>query len=179
VPQAVVDALEVVEVEEHQGHPLVLAPLAGEGALHPLEEEGAVGQAGEVVVEGLEQLLRGHQALNLVELGVGDRRSRLLAEQRQRPKVVLGVVPSGAGVDVEHTEQGPAVEQGHRHGARRRGRSRWAMGNGPGHPAGDQQRLLRGGHPAGDSFAEGHPGALSGALAAGGDGAELPPPRRA
>ena len=51
VPEAVVDQLEAVEVEEQHGEQV--APAAAgpvERALQPLHEEGAVGQAGERIV---------------------------------------------------------------------------------------------------------------------------------
>ena len=61
VPQAVVDRLEVVEVEEDHGHALALAARAGDRMADALGEQGAVRQAGHRVVEGLvgELLLEG------------------------------------------------------------------------------------------------------------------------
>ena len=66
VAEAVVDELEPVHVQEHHGeHALVVAARhgalqAGQGRLQAVDEERAVGQAGERVVEGvvLELLLR-------------------------------------------------------------------------------------------------------------------------
>ena len=49
VPGGVVDALEVVEVEEQGRH---LLPAAREGVLQPIPEQDAVGEAGQRVVEG-------------------------------------------------------------------------------------------------------------------------------
>jgi hypothetical protein len=51
VAQAVVDGLEVVEVEEEHGH-RVAALGAPERVLHPLAEQGAVAEPGERVVRG-------------------------------------------------------------------------------------------------------------------------------
>ncbi len=45
VPEAVVDELELVEVEEEDGDRAVGAPRLAEGVLEAVEEEGAVGQA--------------------------------------------------------------------------------------------------------------------------------------
>jgi hypothetical protein len=51
VAEAVVDVLEVVQVDEQHGQ--VARPGAGQGVLDPLGEQGAVGQAGQPVVERL------------------------------------------------------------------------------------------------------------------------------
>ena len=54
VAQPVVDRLEVVEVEEEDREGVALAPPGpGEGALHQVQEHGAVGQPGERIVEGV------------------------------------------------------------------------------------------------------------------------------
>ena len=53
VAEAVVDGLEVVEVEEHDGEAAALAPRAGRGVADALAEQRAVGQAGDGIVEGL------------------------------------------------------------------------------------------------------------------------------
>ena len=55
VPQAVVDRLEVVQVDEQHRGIAGLAPL--QGVLDALAEEAAVGQPGQRIVEGLERQL--------------------------------------------------------------------------------------------------------------------------
>ena len=56
VAQAVVHGLEPIEVEEQHGEAVPFAPpRAGEGALHQVEKQGAVGQARERVVERVVQ----------------------------------------------------------------------------------------------------------------------------
>ena len=52
-PEAVVDALETVEVEIDDRRVEPAAPVAPQGLLDPVAEQGAVGQAGQRVVEGL------------------------------------------------------------------------------------------------------------------------------
>ncbi|MCY1285441.1 hypothetical protein D9M70_343770 [compost metagenome] len=66
VAEAVVDRLEVVQVDEQQGAAARFAQLAGHGVLQAVEEQAPVGQAGEFVAEG--------QALDfaLVALPFGD-----------------------------------------------------------------------------------------------------------
>ena len=68
VAQAVVHRLEAVEVDEDEGAARALPPRAGEGALEGVEEEGAVGEAGEAVVAG-EPLEVGLRPLPLQEEG--------------------------------------------------------------------------------------------------------------
>ncbi len=53
VAEAVVDHLEVVEVEEQHRHPPVVALWPGQRPVEAVEQQGAVGQAGERVVGGL------------------------------------------------------------------------------------------------------------------------------
>jgi hypothetical protein len=53
VAQPVVDGFEVVEVDEQYGGELVAAGEAAQGVFDAVEEQRAVGQAGEGVVEGL------------------------------------------------------------------------------------------------------------------------------
>ncbi len=57
VAEAVVDLLEVVEVEEEHGDRVPLPLRELERVIHAVAEEGAIGQAGERVVEGLVQQL--------------------------------------------------------------------------------------------------------------------------
>ena len=51
VPEAVVDGLEAVEVEEEHGQRRVLALLAADRVVEPVEEQHAVRQPGQRVVE--------------------------------------------------------------------------------------------------------------------------------
>ena len=68
VPEIVVDHLEAVEVEEHQGHHLAAALRARHRLAQPVAEQRAVGQAGEAVVVGhVAQLLLRIGALGAVE----------------------------------------------------------------------------------------------------------------
>jgi hypothetical protein len=53
VAQAVVDRLEVVEVEEQNGKRITSAILSRKCVLHPVREEGPVGEVGQGIVEGL------------------------------------------------------------------------------------------------------------------------------
>src|SRR5207247_8788650 len=53
VTEAVVDRLEVVEVEEEDGESLSRATHPGQRVLQPIGEEGPVREAGEGVMEGL------------------------------------------------------------------------------------------------------------------------------
>jgi hypothetical protein len=64
VAERVVDFLEAVEVHQHHGHEPFAGARGREGALDPLAEQRAVGQAGQGVVVGLV----------LVELGLGQQR---------------------------------------------------------------------------------------------------------
>ena len=50
--EAVVDVLEVVDVDVEQGHAAVFALAAGQGGPEAVVEEATVGQAGEFVVLG-------------------------------------------------------------------------------------------------------------------------------
>ena len=50
VPQAVVDRLEVVEVEQQEPYQPVIAPCLGQGLLQPVMQEGTVRQAGQTIV---------------------------------------------------------------------------------------------------------------------------------
>src|SRR5207244_10910105 len=64
VAQAVVDDLEVVEVEEEDGGQASPPLQAAQGQAEPVEEEGPVRQTGEGVVQGLvDELLLGLLAL--------------------------------------------------------------------------------------------------------------------
>jgi hypothetical protein len=66
VTQAIVDPLEVVEIQEDEGEAAVLAPGPGQLGVEPVRQQGAVGQAGEGVVGGLVA------QFGLVALALGD-----------------------------------------------------------------------------------------------------------
>ena len=82
VAERVVDVLEVVHVHEQDGHRHVLAALGGERVTDAVAEQGAVGQAGEDVVEGL-VLELGLEGLALADVAhvQHDPRDRLVGEQ--------------------------------------------------------------------------------------------------
>ena len=107
VAEAVVDRLEVVEVEEDDRQAGLLAARAGDRLAHALDEQRAVGQAGDGVVERLvgELLLEGlaladvagveHDALHVLvveQVRVQDlelARAAVLVAQRARQHVAL------------------------------------------------------------------------------------------
>jgi hypothetical protein len=120
VPDAVVDGLEAVEIDEEHAQLGLTAGRNVERVLQAVEEERAVGQPGEGVVEGLLHGLDGAR--------VGQREARVLGEGVEHPE--LGVVEAargdgderaGAGaVDVDRGGQGPVGARRAR-GARRGG----------------------------------------------------------
>jgi len=120
VAERVVDDLEVVQVDEQDGD----APLGAERAAEALEEELAVGQAGERVVVGLP----GELGLGGLALGDVD----AVADPRLRTPVAPGeqrVVPqppcAGTGVaqlDLATVRGERAAAERGRAGPRRRGR---------------------------------------------------------
>ena len=69
VPQAVVDRLEVVEIDEEDRQRPRIALVERQGVVQPIDEERAVGKAGQRVMEGLvaelvlERLARGDVAV--------------------------------------------------------------------------------------------------------------------
>ncbi len=91
VPEAVVDVLEVVEVDEQDGQRVAPPPRPGERVVEPVGEQGAIGQTRERVVEGLvpefvlERLAGGDVAV--VDDQAGDRRvvEEVLADRLDRP----------------------------------------------------------------------------------------------
>ena len=69
VPERVVDVLELVEVEEQEGHQLVVPASLDERLLQPVLEQGAVGQVRQgIVVREVPDLLLGAQAVGDVPL---------------------------------------------------------------------------------------------------------------
>ena len=95
VAEAVVDRLEVVEVEEDDGDAGALARGAGEGVLDPVGEQRAVGQAGHGVVERLvRQLLLERRALARVAAVEHDAADVLVVAEVGRDDLELERAPS-------------------------------------------------------------------------------------
>jgi hypothetical protein len=85
VAEAVVDLLEVVEVDEEDRQPPPVAARAVQRAAHPVDEQAAVGQAGQLVVQRrVRELLR---ELAVAPLARGERleRPRRLGDVLDRP----------------------------------------------------------------------------------------------
>ena len=92
VPEAVVDVLEVVEVEHEQGERLIVAPGPRDLVAQALPEVPVVVEPGEAVddrlpLDGLLLLLQA-----VVQLGVVDGDARLLAERHAERGLLLGEV---------------------------------------------------------------------------------------
>ena len=87
VPELVVDLLEPVEVEEQQGHRVVLALRGHQPVGEPVQEQGPAGQARQRVVERLVHVREG--------LRVGERQAHVLRERQQDLPVDLGVPRPG------------------------------------------------------------------------------------
>ncbi len=114
MPQAVVDVLEAVDVEEEDGEGIALAPAGdAEGAVQPVLEESPAGKVREPVEEGVaEELL-----LRLLPLGdVGQRPRNPVRLVRPAPDgqptgqhPPVGAVPLAQAV-LELEVGGPAVE---------------------------------------------------------------------
>ena len=119
VAEAVVDVLEVVQVDEQDGQ--VALARAGQGVLDPLGEQGAVGQAGQPVVEGLVDEL-GLQLLAVRDVAGVEHQAADVGVFEQVGGDRLGVQPGA--VAVAH-----APGLGGRH-PRPQGR----LGHEPGHP---------------------------------------------
>ena len=81
--ERVVDDLEVVEIEVHDGHPLPRAPCACDGRGHLLDEVGPIRQPGQPVVERLVRELR------LEALLIGDVDHQPLDELRLAVRMAL------------------------------------------------------------------------------------------
>lgn len=100
VPQAVVDVLEPVEVEEHQRHRLPAAARAGDGQTQAVAEQRSVGQTGQRVEVGqLLQLAFGQVAFGEVAQGgrpqvmprMRHPRDRQFARKRPRWRPAVGL----------------------------------------------------------------------------------------
>ena len=140
VSVAVVDDFEAVEVDEEDGHRVPGAHTAQQGVLQVFEEEEAVRQAGERIVQGaavkllgrvlqlgpglrVSQVRHGHVGQSLRRLHVaGAERPRRLPVEVERPELP-GVVPERegehggeAGLERPRSERGEGVrgaEVGH------------------------------------------------------------------
>ena len=77
-PKRVVDDLEVVEVEEQDRDGTQIARVEVDGVFEPVAEQGAIGQAGQSVVEGLVAQLR-------LLLGQGGGQSLVLPHRQVLP----------------------------------------------------------------------------------------------
>jgi hypothetical protein len=97
VPEAVIDVLEVVHVQEQDRHGQAVAPAADERMFDAVAEERPVGQAGERVVEGLvlELRLEGLALGDVADVD-DDPGDRLLGEQVRAER--LDVAPLVGGV---------------------------------------------------------------------------------
>ena len=117
VTEAVVDDLEVVEVQEEHGCGCAVPPPTGQGVRHPIGEQSAVGKPGEAVVRGLPpELLFQRLALADVAGVEHDAAHSGIVEQVADPD--LGVAPCAVpcaqpALDEGGTAvvQGAAVEQ--------------------------------------------------------------------
>src|ERR1700674_4726853 len=95
MPQGVVDVLEAVEIdEEHSGNRADLPPRPGERVLEAIQEERAVGQIGERIVQDL--VLHGGRHLR-----VSQREAGMFGESDQR-------------VLLRGREDAPGLARGHR-----------------------------------------------------------------
>ena len=121
VPEAVVDRLEVVDVEEHHAELALLAARAADRVAHALDEQRAVGQVRDGIVEGLvgELLLEGlaladvarvqHDAAHVLvveQVAVQDLELAVAAVAvSQRALDDLAVAPRVRGAVGEHAQQ--------------------------------------------------------------------------
>ena len=112
VAEAVVDPLEIIEVEEQKNDRVPRGPAAGEGVADAVEQQRAVRKAGEGVVQRLVVGWVGELALCLVSLYVGDGGTGLLAETAHRAQVALRILAIRFRVDVEDPYEIPVARQG-------------------------------------------------------------------
>ena len=92
VAEAVIDRLELVDIEEQQAHQPPASSMSGKGVLQPVLEQRSVGRSGQVVVERLDdQALLQRPALRDVGKGAG---------HAEEPTVI---VVDGARVDLDPT----------------------------------------------------------------------------
>ena len=94
VSQRVVDELELVEVEEEDGDRSLLVPRASQRVLETVEEEVAVRQAGEGIVEGV-------VAVSLLGVAALDRVRQHVGERLEEAHVLVGVVADREALEAE------------------------------------------------------------------------------
>ena len=123
MPEPVVDALEVVEVDEQQSR-LPAGPLAGRDRMvEPLGEMDAVREAGQRIVERLAAELFLRFALRRDVEQIALEMERLCRRRPRRPRPRLGSTPSGRRAREGDTRRSTARESGaSSHGRRGRGR---------------------------------------------------------
>jgi len=113
VPEAVVDDLEPVEVEEHDGETAAGSGRVGELQVEPVEEQRPIGESRERIVHGLvgERLGGGHLFRDVLHRGHEAGRGPFLSDHRggqdpnishfpggpQQPEVDSRIVPALAG----------------------------------------------------------------------------------
>ena len=102
--EAVVDGLEVVDVHEQDGHRTVVPLLSLQGVLHPVSEQGSVGEASGRVVERLMRELLFEQLALADVAGVEDDATDL-GVQREVRKEGLDVQPGPVAVAPPELEQ--------------------------------------------------------------------------
>jgi hypothetical protein len=117
VAEAVVDHLEVVQVDEEHGQAAAVAARPGQRVPDPVVEQGPVGQVGEAVVEGQVLELGGQGELQLDHAGVldpvADQVGDLQAEVGPADPGAAGHLDGGpvpAGLDRELDRAGDPVE---------------------------------------------------------------------
>ncbi len=133
VPEVVVDDLEPIEVAEEEGHPVVRAVRLQQGMVEMVQQQSAVGQAGQRVLEGTPgQLFLEHPALrSVVEDDHGGRGLRLVNRRRGHGDVhasaVAPVESNVVGDDALPQRDGPhgrVEEEQRRLGSRNRDHGR-------------------------------------------------------
>ena len=138
VPEALVDHLEPVEVEQDQRDPRTAGALPSDARRgvqvlgHPVQQGGPVGQAREHVVEGGVGALQALGLGTLEQAGVVEGDRRQLGEPRQRLELALAERPAAvAGREPDHAQHLAVGGQRHRaHGAERLGVEPAAPGSG-------------------------------------------------
>ena len=108
---AVVDQLEAVEVDEEYGHRVPGAHAAEQGVLQPLEEEEAVREAGQGIVQGAAVELLGRVLELGPGLGVGQVGHGDVGQRLRRFHVARAERPRAVPVQVEGPELAAVVPQ--------------------------------------------------------------------
>ena len=117
VAVGVVDALERVDVEEEDGDGGP-GPLGdGEGVVEPVEQQGPVGQAGEVVVDGAVGELLVHEPDLVAVVGHDDVGDGHVGQDLRRADRLVVPAAGGPAVQVERPPPAPPAPQ--RHGQHR------------------------------------------------------------